>query len=71
MAVPSDQQILDALRTAMFEIATNGAASYSVNNRTFSALNMRDLEAAITTYTQRVNRASQGMFAVGRFNKPR
>ena len=71
MAVPTDQQILDAVRTAFHEIVVNGAASYAVNGRSFNALNLKDLEAAISTYEAKVSRASRRMFAPIRFDRMR
>jgi hypothetical protein len=71
MAVPTDQQILDALRTAYFEIATNGAASYSVNGRTFTSLDIDKLADAITRYETKIARGSRSMFAPISFNPMR
>jgi len=59
----TDQQILTALREALFEVATNGAASWSVNGRTFTSLDIDKLQTAIQTYENRVNRMTRRMFA--------
>lgn len=71
MAVPTDQAILDALKTALHELATRGAASYTVNGRQFTSLNIKELESAIAIYERRVNRASRRIFAVGTFREAR
>lgn len=71
MATPTDAEILAALKTAYFEIATNGAASYSVNGRTFTALDLDKLNTAITRYETKIARGSRRMFAPISFNGPR
>lgn len=71
MPVPTDQEILDALRTAFFEIASGSASSYTVNGKTWTALNLKDLEAAIDAYETRVNRRTRRIFGVGVFREPR
>ncbi len=58
MAVPTAAETLDALRTAEFEIVTRGAASYSVNGRSFTALSLKDLREAITYYEAQVSAAT-------------
>jgi hypothetical protein len=50
----TDQQILDALRTAMFNLATSGAQSYTVLGRTFTRVDINDLQNAIDIYERRV-----------------
>lgn len=71
MAVPTDQEILNALRTAYFEIATNGAASYAVNGRTFTALDMDKLQNAIQLYESKIARGTRRMMAPISFNPTR
>lgn len=67
MPVPTDQQILDALRTAFHEIAVGGAASYTVNGRTWTGQNLTELQKLITVYEARVNASTRRTFAVGQF----
>ncbi len=72
MAVPTDQQILDSSRTALYEIVQNAAASYeTVTGQKFTALDLDKLEKIISFYEKRVNRAAKGMFAGNVFRGPR
>jgi hypothetical protein len=50
----TDQQILDALRNAMFQLATSGAQTYTILGRTFTRLDITDLQNAIDIYERRV-----------------
>jgi len=59
MASPTDQMILDSLRTALFNIATKGAKEYTVFGRSFTAMEMDDLQKAIEIYERRVDAATQ------------
>ncbi|QNN23518.1 hypothetical protein HED60_14955 [Planctomycetales bacterium ZRK34] len=59
MSVPSDQEILNQLKTAMYNIAVKGLASYTTAlGQTYTSLNMKELQEAIEIYETRVNRAS-------------
>ena len=70
MAVPSDQSILDALRTAYYEIVVNNAASYTTaTGQTFTAHDLDKLSKGIAEYERRVARASRGMFAGIKFRE--
>lgn len=71
MPVPTDQEILDGLRTAFHEIVVNGAASYALNGRSWTALDIDKLQKAIDTYETKVSNASRRMFAGGVFREAR
>lgn len=67
----TDQQILDALRQALYEIAVNGAASWSVNGRTYTSLDIDKLQTAISIYEARTTRSTKRMFAPITFRSPK
>jgi len=69
--VPTDQEILDGLRTAFHAIVVGQAQSYSVNGRTFTAHNVSTLETAISAYERRVSSGTRRMFAAGTFRGSR
>lgn len=69
--VPTDQEILDGLRTAYYEIAVNGASSYTINGRSWTALDLDKLQKGIDHYETKVSNASRRMFAGGTFREPR
>lgn len=71
MPTYTDQQILDAAREAMFNIVSGGGQSYSINGRTFSALNLKDLESLIAYYERRIARQTTPMMGVISFWSPR
>lgn len=72
MAVPTDQEILDAARTAMLEIVANPAATYTINGRSYGGQDLEKLQNIIQTYERRVARASRpSMFSVGTFRGAR
>lgn len=72
MAVPTDTEILNALKTALYEIAVNGAASYTANGRTWTGLDLDKLNTAIAIYEARVARAAGSrMLAPITFRSPR
>lgn len=71
MAVPSDQDILDGLKTALYQITVNGCDSYSINGRSWKALDLDKLEEAIGVYERRVARSSAPMMGVITFRSPR
>jgi hypothetical protein len=71
MPAPTNQQILDALRTAYFEIASGGVQSYTVNGRTYTSIDLDKLQKAISHYENLVARATRRMFAPIRFRSAR
>lgn len=71
MPVPTDQEILDGLRTAFHAIVLGEAQSYSVNGRTYTSHNISTLETAISAYERRVSSGTRRMFSGGTFRGAR
>lgn len=71
MAAPTPATILTNLKTAYNNIVSGETASYSINGRTWSALNLSELSSEIDKWQAVVNRQSTSMFAVGKFNRYR
>jgi hypothetical protein len=67
MAVPTDQQILDAARTALLEIVSNPAATYTINGRSYGAQDLGKLQKIIDYYENRVSRSGKSPFILGTF----
>jgi hypothetical protein len=59
MASVTDQQILDALRTAYFNLAVSGAQSYTINGRTFNRVDIDKLKQQISEWEARIDAAGQ------------
>lgn len=58
MASATDQQILDGLRTAYYSIAVKGVASYTLNGRTFTSLDLGQLQKSIAMFEERIASAA-------------
>jgi hypothetical protein len=67
MAVPTDQQILDAARTALLEIVSNPAATYTINGRSYGAQDLDKLEKLISKLENRVALKGKSPFILGTF----
>lgn len=64
----TDAEILDELLAARRKLVTRGAASYSVNGRTFTALDIDKLNELVAQYEQRIASATSSMLSGrGRF----
>lgn len=59
MATITDQQMLDALRTAYLNLLTSGNKSYTYNGRTFERQEMGQMQQAIIWLEGRIDAASQ------------
>lgn len=69
--VPTDQQTLDQLRIAFFNVSASEHAQYTVNGQTFTKIDIEKLENMITSYETRVARSSRGsVFGVLRNGGP-
>jgi hypothetical protein len=62
MAGPTNQEILDELKTALLAAAKN--QSYSVAGRTYTRQNIAELRTAITEYEGRIARETRGGISV-------
>lgn len=74
MSVPTDQQILNELKTALYKVAVKGLASYTTSlGQTFTSLDLDKLQNAIDVYETRVARAAgtRRMFAGMSFGRMR
>lgn len=71
----TDQQILDAIKDAIFQIASGAVDSYSVNGRSFRFADLSKLSELERVYQARVARAAgtsgSRMFAGGTFREAR
>lgn len=70
----SNADMLSALQDAQFAIIEGGQQSYSVGlpgggTRTFTSLNLKDLQALIDHYSALVNRATRRTFAAVSFRE--
>jgi hypothetical protein len=59
MSSPTDQQILDALRTAYFNLAVSGAKSYTILGRTYTRFDIDQIQKGIAWLEARVDAATQ------------
>lgn len=59
MSVPTDQQIVDALRQAYYNLAVGGVQSYSTMGRTFTKFDINMLLEQIKAFEWRIIQASQ------------
>jgi len=67
-AEQTDQEILDELLAARRKVITRGAASYSINGRSFQAIDVVRLNELIEQYERKVGGANAAMFSGrGRF----
>jgi len=55
MSSPTDQTILDALRTAYYNLVVKGSKSYSANGRMFTSLDLPELQKQISIFEARVD----------------
>jgi hypothetical protein len=67
MSIPTDQELLDSYRTAMLTVASG--ASYTINGRTLTRQNLKEIRETITWLEQRLGDDSGG-FVLARMNKP-
>ena len=68
MPAQTDAEILDELLAARRKLITRGAASYTINGRSFQALDLGKLDELIEKYQSKVDSAAGSMFTGrGRF----
>jgi hypothetical protein len=72
-SVPTDQEMLDAIRTTKHAIIVDGAQSYSspALGRTFTALDLDALTRMEKQYEGQIARRNRPMFAGVTFRGPR
>jgi hypothetical protein len=69
MAVPSDQELLDAYKTALLIVASG--QSYTINGRTLTRQNLKEIRDTITWLEERIgDEDGSGGFVLARFNQP-
>jgi hypothetical protein len=66
----TNQQLLDAIETAISSILEGGVASYQVNGRAVTKLDLPMLLAQRTQLLLAVQRESTGMFVASQFRRP-
>jgi len=67
----TDQQLLDAIRAAIYGTADRGVQSMTINGNPISSLNMSELIKAEKHFAAKMAKASSaGRAAVGRFRNP-
>ena len=54
----TDAEILDALKTALYAIAVRGAKSYTIGDRTFTSLDLKELREQIAYYENKAAAAA-------------
>lgn len=67
MPAPTNQELLDAAKTALESLLEGGAQSYAINGRTYTALNIGELSNLISDLELKVARSDGGMFRLGGF----
>jgi hypothetical protein len=70
MSAVTDQQMLDAINSAILALVTGGVASYGIAGRQLTKLPLAELQKMKAEYEVRVLRASSGSFSVGTFRNP-
>lgn len=70
MASKTDAELLESTREAIDALTTGGVESYSLNGRSVTKLNLKELWDQVTTLEKRISRTSNGMFGVAEFQDP-
>lgn len=63
----TDAQLLAAAEDALLALLNGSVQSYSINGRTYNALNLTELRKTVNELRARVARASRGAFELGSF----
>lgn len=66
-----NEQMLAAYQAALLAIVTGRAESYTINGRSYTALDIAELEAGVDRYERKVSRATRPMMGVVTFRSPR
>ncbi len=67
MPAPTDQQLLDEVKSAILEIVQGRGASYTIGGRQYTALDLDKLRSLEGELRARISRRRTGMFQQGTF----
>lgn len=60
MTVPTDSEMLDAVKTAIYQLTLGGVQSYTINGRTVTRMNLTELRTLRQDLELRVAQAAGG-----------